>query len=209
MVASALFVAFFLVAVVGAYPSLIQPDSSRRSLSGTNVITPIGIAQGTVPINGTSRFAVKYARAQRWQNAQVADIWELPYASSVEQAWLSLMFFCSNGSSDPRNLPLACPQSILEPSQYSEDCLSMLLYVPSPATISTELPIFLWFVFNSTRNVVSNSSQDPWGLLHTGLSNCARFRWHPPRPSDQRYSCRCAVSPWRCTSGGYFSVVDT
>jgi carboxylesterase type B len=155
MVVSALFVAFFLVAVVGAYPSLIQPDFSRRSLSGTYVITPIGIAQGTAPINGTSRFAVKYARAERWRNAEVAEIWELPYASSVEQTMVFTYVFCSNGSSDRTSLPLACPQSTLGPSQYSEDCLSMLLYVPSPATASTELPVFLWLVFNSSINVVS------------------------------------------------------
>jgi Carboxylesterase family len=157
MVVSTLFVAFFLVAVVGAShgPSLIRPYFSRHSLSGTYVITPIGIAQGTVPTNGTSRFAVKYACAQRWQNAEVADIWELPYASSVDQAMAFTYVFCSDGSSDPTSLPLACPQSNLNSSQYSEDCLSMLLYVPSRATASTRLPVFLWLVFNSSINVVS------------------------------------------------------
>jgi hypothetical protein len=85
MVSIALFVSLFLVALVqvGASPSLFEHHSSRTSLSGPSVKTPIGIARGTVPMNGTSRFAVKYAYAQRWQTALVADTWELPYASSM------------------------------------------------------------------------------------------------------------------------------
>ena len=37
----------------------------------------------------------------------------------------------SNGSTDVTALPLACPQSDLDPSAYSEDCLSMILYIPT------------------------------------------------------------------------------
>ncbi|KAI0247073.1 alpha beta-hydrolase [Lactifluus subvellereus] len=127
MVTFALFAPLFLVALVGASPSLFKSHFPSRFSFGTYVLTPIGIARGTVSVDGTSRFAVKYASAQRWQNAVVASTWELP-----------------NGSSDPTTLPLACPQSTLDPSQYSEDCLSMLLYVPAAATISTKLPVLLW-----------------------------------------------------------------
>ncbi|KAI0273462.1 alpha beta-hydrolase [Gloeopeniophorella convolvens] len=99
----------------------------RQSSSGNSVSTPIGTAQGTSPNNGAVRFAVKYASAQRWQNPVVATAWDLP-----------------NGSSDPTALPLACAQTDLDPSQFSEDCLSMLLYVPTTLTSSSKVPVFLW-----------------------------------------------------------------
>ena len=53
-------------------------------------------------------------------------------------------FFVSNGSLNPTALPKPCPQSDLNPSQYSEDCLSMMLYVPSAVPLNTKLPVFLW-----------------------------------------------------------------
>jgi len=73
-----LFVPFF-VALVGAVHNQRQSHSSSRDLCGPLVVTPIGIARGTIPINGISRFAVRYASAQRWQNAHIATEWELPY----------------------------------------------------------------------------------------------------------------------------------
>ena len=54
------------------------------------------------------------------------------------------LFSVSNGSLNPTALPKACPQSDLNPSQYSEDCLSMMLYVPSAVPLNTKLPVFLW-----------------------------------------------------------------
>jgi hypothetical protein len=69
--------------------------SSRINLPvlGALVLTPIGIAQGTTPINGISQFAVKYASAQRWQNPVVMGIWKLPYALSTQSIG-SLLIFC-------------------------------------------------------------------------------------------------------------------
>jgi len=128
MVASVFAVLFvpLLVASVGASPH--QPWShSSRYLCDTLIETPIGIAQGTNPTNGIFRFAVRYASAQRWKNPEVATVWELP-----------------NDSLDPTMLPLSCPQTSLDPSQYSEDCLSMLLYVPEPTTAPDNIPVFLW-----------------------------------------------------------------
>ncbi|KAH9180297.1 alpha/beta-hydrolase [Lactarius sanguifluus] len=122
------FVTFLLVTLAGASP--VQPQTlctTGRELSGTRVTTPLGVAEGTVPVNGASRFAVKYASAQRWRDPVVASTWEIP-----------------NNSSDPTALPLACPQSTLDPSEFSEDCLSMLLYVPTAMTVSSKLPVFLW-----------------------------------------------------------------
>ncbi|KAF8503798.1 alpha/beta-hydrolase [Russula emetica] len=123
-----IFAPLLLFAVLaGASPHHLRSHSSRSNLLGALVLTPIGIAQGTTPINGISQFAVKYASAQRWQNPVAMEIWELP-----------------NGSLNPTALPKACPQSDLDSSQYSEDCLSMMLYVPSAVPQNTKLPVFLW-----------------------------------------------------------------
>lgn len=120
-------VSLFLFTLSGASPAQAQPLCTSRELSGTRVKTPLGVAQGTIPSNGASRFAVKYASAQRWRDPVVASTWEIP-----------------NNSSDPAALPLACPQSTMDPSKFSEDCLSMLLYVPTAVTVSSKLPVFLW-----------------------------------------------------------------
>jgi carboxylesterase type B len=63
-------------------------------------------------------------------------------------------FFVSNGQSDPTTVPKPCPQSSLDPSQYSEDCLSMLLYAPSAVAPRTKLPVFLWLAFDSLNIAV-------------------------------------------------------
>ncbi|KAI9443754.1 Alpha/Beta hydrolase protein [Lactarius psammicola] len=122
-----LLASFFLFTLAGASPVQPQLLCPSREVSGTRVTTPLGVAQGTVPVNGASRFAVKYASARRWRDPIVASTWEFP-----------------NNSSDPTALPLACPQSTLDPSKFSEDCLSMLLYVPTAVTVSSKLPVFLW-----------------------------------------------------------------
>jgi hypothetical protein len=81
-----IFVPLFLIAaVVRASPHQPRSQSSRSNSCTTFVETPIGIAQGTIPINGISQFAVKYASAKRWQNPVVMGIWELPYASSTHR----------------------------------------------------------------------------------------------------------------------------
>lgn len=42
-------------------------------------------------------------------------------------------------------LPLACPQTDLDPNQYSEDCLYVIFYVPVKAVMSgTSLSTLLW-----------------------------------------------------------------
>ncbi|KAK0211160.1 alpha/beta-hydrolase [Desarmillaria ectypa] len=98
----------------------------RDTQISTEVATCIGTAKGVV--NGTAvRFPVKYASAERWQESQVASKWELP-----------------NNSSDVTAMPLACPQSGLDSSQYSEDCLSVILYVPATLTVSDNVPTLTW-----------------------------------------------------------------
>ncbi|KAG7451620.1 alpha/beta-hydrolase [Guyanagaster necrorhizus] len=93
-----------------------------------NVQTPLGIAEGIV--NGSAvRFSVKYASAERWKESQVVSTWSLP-----------------NGFSDANKMPLACPQGTLDASAYSEDCLSMVLYVPRDFLASgcSDAPTFMW-----------------------------------------------------------------
>lgn len=49
-----------------------------------------------------------------------------------------------NGSSDVSALPLPCPQD--GTSSYSEDCLSMVLYVPVTLKATDGVPVFMWLV---------------------------------------------------------------
>lgn len=83
MIVFAFLFAILLVALVGASSHPPRFHTSSRDSCGPLVQTPIGIAQGATPINGISRFAVRYASAPRWQNAEVAGTWELPYVSSM------------------------------------------------------------------------------------------------------------------------------
>ena len=88
-----IFAPLLLFAVlVGASPNHLRSHSSRSSLLGALVLTPIGIAQGTTPTNGISQFAVKYASAQRWQNPVVMGLWGLPYALSTQSIGSPLIF---------------------------------------------------------------------------------------------------------------------
>ena len=51
----------------------------------------------------------------------------------------------SNGSANATALPLACPQSNVDPSTFSEDCLSMILYVPTTLTSTSSASTLVWF----------------------------------------------------------------
>ena len=149
-----LLASLFPVTVASGSPVQHEPLYPSRLLLGSRVTTPLGVAQGTIPINGASRFAVKYASAQRWRDPVVASTWEFPCVSSLcdLMSLLNLLWY-SNNSSDPTALPLACPQSTLDPSEFSEDCLSMLLYAPTTAT-SSKRPVFFWFVFDIFNTTV-------------------------------------------------------
>ena len=82
-----LLASLFVFTVASASPVQHGPLHPSRQLLGQllgpRVITPLGVAQGTVPINGASRFAVKYASAQRWGDPVVASTWDFPCVSSV------------------------------------------------------------------------------------------------------------------------------
>ncbi|KAH7911429.1 Alpha/Beta hydrolase protein [Hygrophoropsis aurantiaca] len=100
---------------------------SRQSTSGLSVNTPLGTALGAVDIPTVNRFAVKYASADRWAPSTIATTWELP-----------------NGSTNVSALPLMCPQPYVDDSTFSEDCLSMILYVPTTLSVDSGVPTLMW-----------------------------------------------------------------
>ncbi|KIY66315.1 alpha/beta-hydrolase [Cylindrobasidium torrendii FP15055 ss-10] len=100
--------------------SLLQ----RWNCVAPTVSTKIGSAKGALE-DGAARFPVKYAKADRWKASSVAEKWELP-----------------NGSADVTAMPLPCPQPGVD--AYSEDCLSMVLYVPATSILSPSLPVLVW-----------------------------------------------------------------
>ncbi|KAH7889529.1 Alpha/Beta hydrolase protein [Phlebopus sp. FC_14] len=106
-------------------PNFLCPR--QTALGSVTVSTPLGSAQGVIDYPGVSRFAVKYASAERWQPSELATTWELP-----------------NGSTNLSTLPLMCPQPYVDDSSFSEDCLSMILYVPTSLTLKSEAPTLMW-----------------------------------------------------------------
>ncbi|THH28826.1 hypothetical protein EUX98_g5362 [Antrodiella citrinella] len=103
---------------------LLCPRQGSPSLA---VNTPLGTAHGAADGTTAIRFAVKYADVQRWQESTVATNWTLP-----------------NGSTDPTALPLACVQDDIDDSAMSEDCLSMILYVPTSINVNSKAPTMVW-----------------------------------------------------------------
>lgn len=88
----------------------------------------LGQAYG-VPVGDGSvyRFSVKYATAARFADPVVASQWTMP-------------------SNDSSALPPACPQSDLDPSEYSEDCLYSVIYVPTSVLNNpSSAPVYMWF----------------------------------------------------------------
>ncbi|KAJ7683072.1 Alpha/Beta hydrolase protein [Mycena rosella] len=95
-------------------------------LSAQFVPSASRLMAGTLGVDGANRFAVRYANATRWAPSTVVTDWSLP-----------------NGSDDPTALPLQCPQINVDPSTYSEDCLSMILYVPVDVAPDSRVPTLI------------------------------------------------------------------
>ncbi|KAJ7461542.1 alpha/beta-hydrolase [Mycena latifolia] len=106
---------------------ILKELCALEASSSTQVTTPLGVAKGVADAAGANRFAVKYASAARWADSTVVTKWALP-----------------NGASDASALPLACPQPVADPSTYAEDCLSMILYVPTTLKANSGVPTLLW-----------------------------------------------------------------
>jgi hypothetical protein len=111
--------------------------------------TPLGTAHGTLDPSGAYRFSVKYASAPRWGPSTVVTSWNLPYVHFSQPSSQAKSFHHRNGSANVSALPLACPQPGVDPSAYSEDCLSMVLYIPPALTssLSSAAPTLVWYVY--------------------------------------------------------------
>lgn len=129
MVSTSLF--RFLYLLVLLHSTFASPVSSHnvvaRAGSVVNISTAVGSATGVVDSSAV-RFPVKYASADRWQPSVMSSSWILP-----------------DNSTDPTAMPLACPQpaSSENSAATSEDCLSMVLYVPTTAA-STKFSTMVW-----------------------------------------------------------------
>lgn len=115
--------------------------------TATNRPTPLGTAHGTIDPSGAYRFPVKYASAPRWGPSTVVTAWDLPYVHFYRAVLRKLNLNCHhrNGSTNVSALPLACPQPGVDSSAYSEDCLSMIIYVPPALTLSSAAPTLVWY----------------------------------------------------------------
>lgn len=52
----------------------------------------------------------------------------------------------SNGATNASALPLACPQPGVDSSTFTEDCLSMVIYVPPSLNSASDAPTIMWYV---------------------------------------------------------------
>lgn len=116
---------------------------------GLYVRTSLGIASG-VRDGGVYRFSVRYASAYRWVPSTVATKWALPCVFLCRLFRLKLNNH-RNGSTNVTALPLPCPQPGLDPSAYSEDCLSMVLYVPTTLTLTSSASTLVWSFCSNCR----------------------------------------------------------
>lgn len=85
-----------------------------------------------------------------------------------------------NNFTDPSALPLACPQpsNAVNSQGTSEDCLSMLIFVPSSAA-QGKIPALMWYVLNSLQpcyRFFQDGSQLVDGSVKmSSLRSCAEF----------------------------------
>lgn len=56
------------------------------------------------------------------------------------------VFVPRNGASDVTALPVPCVQTSNGNTVGTEDCLSMVLYVPSSISKGSDAPTFMWYV---------------------------------------------------------------
>lgn len=80
---------------------------------------------------------------------------------------LNLNYHHRNGSANVSALPLACPQPGVDPSAYSEDCLSMIIYVPPALTLSSAAPTLVWYFFFPFASTLFHSSYN-FPRIHGG-----------------------------------------
>ncbi|KAH9950203.1 alpha/beta-hydrolase [Amylocystis lapponica] len=109
------------------FPLIQEALCPRQTTSSPVVMTPLGPAQGAADTTGATRFVVRYGNADRWQESTVVSSWEFP-----------------TGASNASGLPLMCPQLNADDSTFSEDCLAMILYVPTSIMGMVDAPTLMW-----------------------------------------------------------------
>jgi len=115
------------------------------SLSATTRATVLGTANGASDPSGAYRFAVKYASAPRWAPSNIVTTWNLPCVPPHPSHVASLTPL-SNGATNASALPLPCPQPGVDSSAFTEDCLSMVIYVPPSLNLASDAPTIMWYV---------------------------------------------------------------
>ncbi|KIP04759.1 hypothetical protein PHLGIDRAFT_129302 [Phlebiopsis gigantea 11061_1 CR5-6] len=108
-------------------PAVREILCPRQGSSSPTVKTSIGTATGVADGSSAVRYAVRYGQASRWQPSSVVTQWQFPA-----------------GNVNASQLPLACPQDNIDASAMSEDCLSMILYVPTSVKAGSNVPTILW-----------------------------------------------------------------
>lgn len=117
----------FWINICNYLPHSVKSFCSRdRVMQCPTIYTPLGPANGIVDTPFVNRFVVRYASAQRWQPSAMATTWQLPGAVNIS------------------TLPPMCPQPYVSDSTYSEDCLAMVLYVPTSPTDVSCIPTLVW-----------------------------------------------------------------
>ena len=92
-----------------------------------------------------SRFVVKYANAQRWKPSTAVSVSQ--GASLLQRVCIFLPHQILIDEPHTQDLPPACPQSGLDST--SEDCLYMVVYVPSSICAGSNAPTLFWFASHS------------------------------------------------------------
>lgn len=94
-------------------------------------------------------------------------------------------------------MPLPCAQLGVDDSQFSEDCLSMILYVPPGLTLTSAAPTLVWYVYHDyyffQALIFLMQLQDPWRLVYHWLSHRCRTRWIEAGFGDKLNRCRYAI----------------
>ncbi|WWD05609.1 hypothetical protein V865_003690 [Kwoniella europaea PYCC6329] len=109
---------------------LSSPTYSKSPIEITQhcSFTGLGIvAKGLSTSDGACRYTVRYGRAERWGESELA-------MGDIKNQSFS-------------DLPPSCPQSpgsYVSGNEQSEDCLFATVYIPQSATLLSKLPVFVW-----------------------------------------------------------------
>ena len=123
-----------------------------------------------------------------------------PYRTSFSVSLCLKLNHYSNGSTNVTALPLTCPQPDVDPSTYSEDCLSMILYVPTTLTSTSSASTLFWSF--SIPTVISTifwfRSQDSRWFFRRWFCNRPRFGRLKTCNCYKLYSGRHPISLGSC-----------